>query len=109
MNKTLIKKYTILSSIILILIIILVSIMLLKNKGYSLPKLKVINSDIQEIIINRNSNENISIKYDKNKEKWIINNKYNADTMIVENIINALKSVQPIEIVSRGDKDSIQK
>ena len=43
------KKYAILSSIIVILAVILVLTILLKNRGYSLPTLKAINSNISEI------------------------------------------------------------
>ena len=44
------KKYAILSSIIVILAVILVLTILLKNRGYSLPTLKAINSKIKKIL-----------------------------------------------------------
>ena len=56
------KKYAILSSIIVILAVILVLTILLKIRGYSLPTLKAINSNISEIKINRGTNETLSIK-----------------------------------------------
>ena len=55
-NKTISKKYAILSSIIVILAVILILTILLKNRGYSLPTLKSINSNISEIKINRGTN-----------------------------------------------------
>ena len=107
MNNNLTKKYITLSSIIVILIIILIAITFLKNRGYSLPELKPIDSNISEIVINRGANENISIKYNDNK--WIINDKYNADLSLIDSMTNALNKIQPIEIVSRGDDDTILK
>ncbi|WP_300368075.1 DUF4340 domain-containing protein [Brachyspira sp.] len=107
MNNNIIKKYIKLSSIIVALIIILIVITFFKNKGYSLPSMKKINSNISEITIKRGANETISIKYDD--DKWIINDKYNADNSLVDAITNALNTIQPIEIVSRGDDDTISK
>ncbi|HJH54449.1 MAG TPA: DUF4340 domain-containing protein, partial [Brachyspira hyodysenteriae] len=95
------------SSIIVILIIILIAITFMKNRGYSLPELKKINSNISEITIKRGVNETISIKYNDNK--WTVNDKYNADDNLVTSITNALSTIQPIEIVSRGDDNSISK
>ncbi|ELV06527.1 DUF4340 domain-containing protein, partial [Brachyspira hampsonii] len=62
---------------------------------------------ISEITIKRGANETISIKYNDNK--WTINDKYNADNNLVDTIRNALSTIQPIEIVSRGDDNSISK
>ena len=76
------KKYAILSSIIVILAVILVLTILLKNRGYSLPTLKAINSNISEIKINRGTNETLSIKL--NEGKWILNEEYIADSDIIE-------------------------
>ena len=107
MNNNITKKYITLSSIIVVLIIILIATMFLKNRGYSLPTLKAINSNISEIIVNRGLNETISIKYKDNN--WIINDKYNADAALIDSMTNALNNIQPVEIVSRGDDDTISK
>lgn len=98
------KKYAILSSIIVILAVVLVLTILLKNRGYSLPTLKAINSNISEIKINRGTNETLSIKL--NEEKWILNEEYIADSDIVASMTNALNSIQPMEIISRGDAEA---
>ena len=97
------KKYAILSSIIIILAVILVLTILLKNKGYSLPTLKAINSNISEIKINRGTNETLSIKL--NEGKWILNEEYIADSDIIESMTNALNLIKPVEIISRGEDD----
>lgn len=101
------KKYTILISIIIILTVILITTIFLKNKGYSLPNLKAINSNITEIKINRANKENISIKL--TDDKWTVNEKYNADNSIIESITNIFNTIQPVEIVSRGDAEALQK
>lgn len=103
-NKTISKKYAILSSIIVILTVILVLTILLKNRGYSLPTLKAINSNISEIKINRGTNETLSIKL--NEGKWILNEEYIADSDIIESMTNALNLIQPVEIISRGDAEA---
>lgn len=97
------KKYAILSSIIVILAVILVLTILLKNRGYSLPTLKAINSNISEIKINRGTNETLSIKL--NEGKWILNKEYIADSDIIESMTNALNLIKPVEIISRGEDD----
>lgn len=97
------KKYAILSSIIVILAVILVLTILLKNRGYSLPTLKAINSNISEIKINRGTNETLSIKL--NEGKWILNEEYIADSDIIESMTNALNLIEPVEIISRGEDD----
>lgn len=102
-NKTISKKYAILSSIIVILSVILVLTILLKNRGYSLPTLKAINSNISEIKINRGTNETLSIKL--NEGKWILNEEYIADSDIIESMTNALNLIKPVEIISRGEDD----
>lgn len=102
-NKTISKKYAILSSIIVILTVILVLTILLKNRGYSLPTLKAINSNISEIKINRGTNETLSIKL--NEGKWILNEEYIADSDIIESMTNALNLIKPVEIISRGEDD----
>lgn len=102
-NKTISKKYAILSSIIVILTVILVLTILLKNRGYSLPTLKAINSNISEIKINRGTNETLSIKL--NEGKWILNEEYIADLDIIESMTNALNLIKPVEIISRGEDD----
>ena len=102
-NKTISKKYAILSSIIVILAVILVLTILLKNRGYSLPTLKSINSNISEIKINRGTNETLSIKL--NEGKWILNEEYIADSDIIESMTNALNLIKPVEIISRGEDD----
>ncbi|CRF33440.1 hypothetical protein BRSU_1441 [Brachyspira suanatina] len=107
MNNNISKKYITLSSIIVILIIILIAITFMKNRGYSLPELKKITSNISEITIKRGANETIQIKYNDNK--WTVNDKYNANEALVTSITNALSTIQPVEIVSRGDDNSISK
>lgn len=97
------KKYAILSSIIVILAVILVLTILLKNRGYSLPTLKAISSNISEIKINRGTNETLSIKL--NEGKWILNEEYIADSDIIESMTNALNLIKPVEIISRGEDD----
>lgn len=97
------KKYAILSSIIVILAVILVLTILLKNRGYSLPTLKAINSNISEIKINRGTNETLSIKL--NEGKWILNEEYISDSDIIESMTNALNLIKPVEIISRGEDD----
>lgn len=97
------KKYAILSSIIVILAVILVLTILLKNRGYSLPTLKAINSNISEIKINRGTNETLSIKL--NEGKWILNEEYIADSDIIESMTNAINLIKPVEIISRGEDD----
>lgn len=102
-NKKVTKKYAILSSIIIILAVILVLTMFLKNRGYSLPTLKAIDSGITEIKISRGTNETLSIKFEEGK--WTVNDKYKADSDIVADMTNALNSIQPVEIISRGDAE----
>ena len=102
-NKKIGKKYAILSSIIIILAVILVLTMFLKNRGYSLPTLKAIDSGITEIKISRGTNETLSIKLEEGK--WTVNDKYKADSDIVADMTNALNSIQPVEIISRGDAE----
>ena len=53
------KKYIILSSIVVVLAVILILTVTLKNKGYSLPQFKTINTQLSEITITRNGNETI--------------------------------------------------
>lgn len=102
-NKKIGKKYAILSSIIIILAVILVLTMFLKNRGYSLPTLKAIDSGITEIKISRGTNEILSIKLEEGK--WTVNDKYKADSDVVADMTNALNSIQPVEIISRGDAE----
>ena len=99
-NKKIGKKYAIFSSIIIILSVILVLTMFLKNRGYSLPTLKAIDSGITEIKISRGTNETLSIKFEEGK--WTVNDKYKADLDVVASMTNALNSIQPVEIISRG-------
>lgn len=101
------KKYAILSSIIIILTIILILTIFLKNRGYSLPTLKAIDSDINEIKINRGTNETLSIKL-KDGE-WTINDKYKADFQAVASMTNALNLIEPVEIISRGNLEEEDK
>lgn len=104
MNKKVSKKYAILSSIIIILAIILILTLFFKNRGYSLPNLKAIDSGITEIRINRGTNENsLIIKLDDGK--WTVNEKYKADSGIVASMTNALNLIKPVEIISRGEDD----
>ena len=105
-NKKTTKKYAILSSIIIILAIILVLTIFLKNRGYSLPTLKAIDSEITEIRINRGTNETAFIIIKLEDGKWTVNEKYNADLNIVASMTNALNSIQPVEIISRGDAEA---
>ena len=105
-NKKTTKKYAILSSIIIILAIILVLTIFLKNRGYSLPTLKAINSGITEIRINRGTNETAFIIIKLEDGKWTVNEKYNADLNIVASMTNAFNSIQPVEIISRGDAEA---
>ena len=102
-NKKIGKKYAILSSIIIILAVILVLTMFLKNRGYSLPTLKAIDSGITEIKISRGTNEILSIKLEEGK--WTVNDKYKADSDVVADMTNALNTIQPVEIISRGDAE----
>ena len=105
-NKKITKKYAILSSIIIILAVILVLTLFLKNRGYSLPTLKAIDSGITEIKINRGTNETSSIIIKLEDGKWTVNKKYKADSDIVISMTNALNSIQPVEIISRGDAEA---
>lgn len=95
------KKYAILSSIIIVLTVILILTVFLKNRGYSLPTLKAIDSNISEIKITRGTNETLSIKFEDGK--WTVNDKYKADSTSVESMTNALHLIQPVEIISRGN------
>ena len=101
------KKYIILSSIVVVLAVILILTVTLKNKGYSLPQLKAINTQLSEITITRNGNETITIKFNDNK--WIVNDKYNADVKAVESITNAFNNIQPVELLSRGSSEVLDK
>ena len=103
------KKYIILSSIVAVLAIILILTITftLKNKGYSLPQFKAINTQLSEITITRNGNETITIKFNDNK--WIINDKYNANINAVESITNAFNNIQPVELLSRGNTEILDK
>ena len=101
------KKYIILSSIVVVLAIILILTITLKNKGYSLPQLKTINAQLSEITITRNGNETITIKFNDNK--WIVNDKYNADVRAVESITNAFNNIQPVELLYRGSSEVLDK
>ena len=38
--------------------------------------------------------------------KWTVNEKYKADSDIVASMTNALNSIQPVEIISRGDAEA---
>ena len=105
-NKKITKKYAILLSIIIILAVILVLTLFLKNRGYSLPTLKAIDSGITEIKINRGTNETSSIIIKLEDGKWTVNEKYKADSYIVASMTNALNSIQPVEIISRGDAEA---
>ena len=105
-NKKITKKYAILLSIIIILAVILVLTLFLKNRGYSLPTLKAIDSGITEIKINRGTNETSSIIIKLEDGKWTVNEKYKADSDIVISMTNALNSIQPVEIISRGDAEA---
>ena len=105
-NKKITKKYAILLSIIIILAVILVLTLFLKNRGYSLPTLKAIDSGITEIKINRGTNETSSIIIKLEDGKWTVNKKYKADSDIVISMTNALNSIQPVEIISRGDAEA---
>ena len=101
------KKYIILSSIVVVLVVILILTVTLKNKGYSLPKFKTINTQLSEITITRNGNETITIKFNDNK--WIVNDKYNAYVKAVESITNAFNNIQPVELLSRGSSEILDK
>lgn len=101
------KKYIILSSIVVVLAVILILTVTLKNKGYSLPQLKSINTQLSEITITRNGNETITIKFNDNK--WTVNDKYNADTKTIESITNAFNNIQPVELLSRGSSEILDK
>ncbi|MEI0530733.1 DUF4340 domain-containing protein [Brachyspira pilosicoli] len=101
------KKYIILSSIVVVLTIILILTITLKNKGYSLPQFKAINTQLSEISITRNSNETITLKF--NDDKWIVNDKYNANVNAVEAITNAFNNIQPVELLSRGNSEILDK
>ena len=105
-NKKITKKYAILLSIIIILAVILVLTLFLKNRGYSLPTLKAIDLGITEIKINRGTNETSSIIIKLEDGKWTVNEKYKADSDIVASMTNALNSIQPVEIISRGDAEA---
>lgn len=101
------KKYIILSSIVVVLAVILILTVTLKNKGYSLPQFKTINTKLSEITITRNGNETITIKFNDNK--WIVNDKYNADFNAIESITNAFNNIQPVELLSRGSDEILDK
>lgn len=101
------KKYIILSSIVVVLAVILILTVTLKNKGYSLPQFKTINTQLSEITITRNGNETITIKFNDNK--WTVNDKYNADANAVESITNAFNNIQPVELLSRGSDEILAK
>ena len=101
------KKYIILSSIVVVLAVILILTVTLKNKGYSLPQFKTINTQLSEITITRNGNETITIKFNDNK--WIVNDKYNADFNAIESITNAFNNIQPVELLSRGSDEILDK
>ena len=94
------KKY-------IILVVILILTVTLKNKGYSLPQFKTINTQLSEITITRNGNETITIKFNDNK--WIVNDKYNADFNAIESITNAFNNIQPVELLSRGSDEILDK
>ncbi len=100
-KEKIIKKYAILSSMIVVLSIILILTVFLKNRGYSLPTLKAIDSGISEIKISRGTNETLSIKLEDGK--WTLNDKYKADLELVASMTNALSLIQPVEIISRGN------
>lgn len=100
-KEKIIKKYAILSSMIVVLSIILILTVFLKNRGYSLPTLKAIDSGISEIKISRGTNEALSIKLEDGK--WTVNDKYKADLELVASMTNALSLIQPVEIISRGN------
>lgn len=101
------KKYIILSSIVVVLSVILILTVTLKNKGYSLPQFKNINTQLSEITITRDGNETITIKFNDNK--WTVNDKYNADVKAVESITNAFNNIQPVELLSRGSDEILDK
>lgn len=100
-KEKIIKKYAILSSMIVVLSIILILTVFLKNRGYSLPTLKAIDSGISEIKISRGTNETLSVKLEDGK--WTVNDKYKADLELVASMTNALSLIQPVEIISRGN------
>lgn len=101
------KKYISLLSIIAFLSITLILIMVFKDKGYKLPKLSKINSEITQIEISRGEEGIIVIK--KENSEWIINEKYKADNNTLSQMIKALTKSEISDIISRGDENSILK
>ena len=95
------KKYIVLISIIVVLSAGLVLTILFKDKGYSIPTLKAIKTDIVNIEITKAGE---TIKISKKDDKWFINDEYNANQNAVSNMAYSINSMAINDLVSRGDE-----
>ena len=100
------KKYIVLISIIVVLSISLVLTVLFKDKGYSIPNLKAIKTDIVNIEITKAGE---TIKISKKDGLWFINDEYNANQNTASNIVYSINSMTINDLVSRGDEETMSK
>ncbi len=100
------KKYIVLISIIVVLSISLVLTILFKDKGYSIPNLKAIKTDIVNIEITKAGE---TIKISKKDGLWFINDEYNANQSAASNIVYSINSMTINDLVSRGDEETMSK
>ena len=100
------KKYIVLISIIVVLSISLVLTVLFKDKGYSIPNLKAIKTDIVNIEITKAGE---TIKISKKDGLWFINDEYNANQSAASNIVYSINSMTINDLVSRGDEETMSK
>lgn len=100
------KKYIILISIIVLLSISLILTILFKDKGFSIPSLKAIDGNIVNIEITKAGK---TIKVSKKDGIWLINDEYNANQGMADNMESSIKNISISDIVSRGDTNTISR
>jgi len=100
------KKYIVLISIIVVLSLSLILTVLFKDKGYAIPNLKTIKTDIVNIEITKAGE---TIKISKKDGTWFINDEYNANQNAVSNMVYSINSMTINDLVSRGDDDTLSR
>ena len=100
------KKYIVLISIIVVLSISLVLTVLFKDKGYSIPSLKAIKTDIVNIEVTKAGE---TIKISKKDDIWFINDEYKANQNTASNMAYSINSMAINDIVSRGDEETMSR
>lgn len=98
------KKYIVLISIIIALSIGLVLTVLFKDKGYAIPNLKAVNTDIINIEVTKAGE---TVKISKKDGTWFINGEYNANQSAVSNMVYSISNMTINDLVSRGDDETL--